>query len=52
MKILIAYDGSPSADFAVDEVVRRPWPAGTEVRLVSVLEHECGPLPPALRLPG
>jgi nucleotide-binding universal stress UspA family protein len=38
MKILIAYDGSRSADEAVDEVVRRPWPASTSVRLVTVLE--------------
>jgi len=38
MKILIAYDGSRSADEAVDEVVRRPWPASTQVRLVTVLE--------------
>src|SRR5262245_7068641 len=39
MRILIAYDGSPSADYAIDEVVRRPWPAGTEVRVVTVLEQ-------------
>ena len=45
MKILIAYDGSPWAEHAVDEVVRRPWPAGSEVRLVSVLEYP-SPVPP------
>ncbi len=39
MKILVAYDGSPSADAAVDEVVRRPWPAGSEIRLVTVIER-------------
>ena len=38
MKILVAYDGSPSADAAVDEVIRRPWPEGSEVRLVTVIE--------------
>ena len=38
MKILIAYDGSPSAEYAVDEVARRPWPAGSAVRIVTVLE--------------
>jgi len=47
MKILIAYDGSPSADYAVDEVVRRPWPPGTAVRLVNVLEATA-PMPPEI----
>ena len=45
MKILIAFDGSPSAEAAVDEVAGRPWPRGTEVRLVTVLERPM-PLPP------
>jgi nucleotide-binding universal stress UspA family protein len=38
MKILIAYDGSRAADEAVEEVVRRPWPEPSQVRLVTVLE--------------
>lgn len=38
MRILIAYDGSSSAEAAVDDVLRRPWPQGTEVRLVTVVE--------------
>jgi nucleotide-binding universal stress UspA family protein len=45
MKILIAFDGSPSAQAAVDEVVGRPWPKGSEVRLVTVLERPL-PVPP------
>jgi nucleotide-binding universal stress UspA family protein len=44
MRILIAYDGSPSADLAVEEVARRPWPPGSAVRLVSVLE-DATPVP-------
>ena len=44
MKILIAYDGSPSAESAAQEILRRPWPAGSEVRLVTVLDR---PYPPA-----
>ena len=44
MRILVAYDGSPSADLAVEEVARRPWPAGSAVRLVSVLE-DATPVP-------
>jgi nucleotide-binding universal stress UspA family protein len=46
MKILIAFDGSPSAEAAVDEVAARPWPKGTEVRLVTVLERPIPALPP------
>jgi len=38
MKILVAYDGSNPAEAAVEEVFRRPWPSGSEVRLVTVIE--------------
>src|SRR5262245_4486233 len=38
MRILIAYDGSPAAFAAVEEAARRPWPAGSQVHLVMVLE--------------
>lgn len=37
MRILLAIDGSPSSNVAVDEVCRRPWPPGSEVRLLTVL---------------
>ena len=47
MRIVIAYDGSPSADLAVDEVIKRPWPVGSAVRLVSVLE-DTAPIPPEI----
>jgi nucleotide-binding universal stress UspA family protein len=45
MRILLAYDASPSAEAAVDEVIRRPWPPGSEVRLVTVVERPL-PVPP------
>ena len=38
MRIIVAYDGSPGSDAALEEVVRRPWPAGTDVRVVAVVE--------------
>lgn len=38
MKILLATDGSPSSAAAVDEIARRPWPADTQVRIISVIE--------------
>lgn len=41
MKILLAVDGSEFSQLAVEEIVRRPWPSGTEVRVLSVVH----PLP-------
>lgn len=38
MKILLAIDGSPCSDTAVEEVARRPWPPDTQVRIISVVE--------------
>jgi nucleotide-binding universal stress UspA family protein len=43
MKILLAVDGSPCSDAAVKEVARRPWPAGSEVRVISVAQFS-GPM--------
>lgn len=37
MKIILAVDGSPGSEAAVDEVCRRPWPLESEVRVVTVL---------------
>jgi nucleotide-binding universal stress UspA family protein len=34
---VIAYDGSKSSERAVDEVLRRAWPAGSEVRVVTAV---------------
>jgi nucleotide-binding universal stress UspA family protein len=42
MRILAATDGSPSSDVALDEIARRPWPAGSELRIVTVVN----PWPP------
>jgi nucleotide-binding universal stress UspA family protein len=37
MKILLAVDGSQFSQAAVEEVIQRPWPSGTEVRVLSVV---------------
>jgi hypothetical protein len=48
MKILIAIDGSECSNVAVEEVAKRPWPADSAVRIISVAET----LPPeVLALP-
>jgi nucleotide-binding universal stress UspA family protein len=38
LRLLVALDGSRHAASALDEVARRHWPAGTEVKLVSVMD--------------
>jgi nucleotide-binding universal stress UspA family protein len=43
MKILLAIDGSACSEVAVSEVAHRPWPADTQVRLISAVEP-AGPL--------
>jgi nucleotide-binding universal stress UspA family protein len=37
MRIVIGVDGSPYSQAAVEEVIARPWPAGTEVRVVTAI---------------
>ena len=46
MKILLAYDGSPGADAAVQELLQGNWPARTQVRIVSVVEWPLALEPP------
>ena len=38
MKILLAIDGSSCSDAAIRDVANKPWPAGSEVKIVSVVE--------------
>ena len=38
MKVLLAVDGSANSNFAIEEVARRPWPAETEVRVITTVE--------------
>jgi len=37
-KVLLATDGSQFSDRAVQSIVDRPWPAGTEVCVLSAVE--------------
>ena len=45
MKVLLAIDGSPHSEAAIAEVARRPWPAGTEVLVLTVI-HATVPVVP------
>ena len=51
MKILVAVDGSPCSDAAVEEVARRPWPEGSSVRVLTAFEPMTPPTPEAWALP-
>jgi nucleotide-binding universal stress UspA family protein len=43
MKILLAIDGSEYSAAAVEEVAARPWPSGTQVRVLSAVERVVPP---------
>jgi nucleotide-binding universal stress UspA family protein len=43
MKILLAVDGSPCSDAAVEEVAKRPWPEGSMIKVLTTYEL---PVPP------
>ncbi|MBI1766476.1 MAG: universal stress protein [Acidobacteria bacterium] len=51
MKILLAVDGSECSNAAVASVAARPWPAGTEIRVLSALELPFVPTPETWALP-
>lgn len=36
MNVLLAIDGSPCSDAAAKEVGNRPWPPGSEIRVITV----------------
>src|SRR4051812_5684140 len=45
MKILLAVDGSTCSETAVKEIARRPWPTGSEVRIITAFEPLVAPVP-------
>jgi nucleotide-binding universal stress UspA family protein len=51
MKILLAVDGSPCSDAAVEEVALRPWPDGSSVKVLTAFELPTPPTPEAWALP-
>ncbi|HEX5888225.1 MAG TPA: universal stress protein [Pyrinomonadaceae bacterium] len=52
MRILLAIDGSPCSDVAVQEVARRPWPAGSLVKVLTTYEIPVPPTPEGWALPA
>jgi len=51
MKILLAVDGSPCSDKAVEEMARRPWPAKSEIKVMTAIELPTPPTPEAWAIP-
>ena len=51
MKILLAVDGSPCSDAAVEEVSRRPWPDGSSIKVLTAFELPAPPTPEGWALP-
>src|SRR5678816_2355206 len=51
MKILLAVDGSPCSDAAVEEVGRRPWPDGSSIKVLTAFELPTPPTPEGWALP-
>lgn len=38
MKILLAVDGSASSDEAIAEIIKRPWPEQSEMKVITAFE--------------
>ena len=51
MKILLAVDGSPCSDVAVEEIGRRPWPKGSSVKVLNAFELPLPATPDGCALP-
>ena len=52
MRVLLAVDGSPYSETAVNEVAARVWPTGTEVQVITAYELPLAPAPETWALPA
>jgi nucleotide-binding universal stress UspA family protein len=48
LRVLVATDGSPCSDRAVQSIAMRPWPSDSEVEVVSVVHTRAPDLPDPL----
>ena len=51
MRIILAIDGSPCSDAAVEEVARRPWPEGSSIKVLTAFEVPTPPTAETWALP-
>jgi nucleotide-binding universal stress UspA family protein len=52
LKVLLAVDGSEGSRCAAESLATRPWPAGTEVRVLSAVELGISALQAAFEIPA
>ena len=52
LKILLAVDGSPGSQHAAESVAARPWPEGTEIRVLSAVELGLSALQASFEIPA
>jgi nucleotide-binding universal stress UspA family protein len=52
VKLLVAVSESEETDFAVREIARRPWPAGTRARVISVMTQDPAAAPQGVPVPS
>jgi nucleotide-binding universal stress UspA family protein len=52
LKVLLAVDGSEGSRHAAESLAARPWPAGTEVRVLSAVELRLSALQAAFEIPA
>jgi len=52
MKILLAVDGSEYSEAAVKQMVKRPWPEGAKVKVISAFEMPVSPTPETWSIPA
>jgi nucleotide-binding universal stress UspA family protein len=52
MRVLLAVDGSPYSEAAVNEVASRIWPDNCEVRVITAYELPLAPAPETWALPA
>lgn len=52
LKVLLAVDGSAAAQCAAESLAARPWPPGTEIRVLSAVELGMSALQGAFEIPS
>lgn len=52
LKVLLAVDGSEGSRHAAESMAARPWPAGTEIRVLSAVEMGLSALQAAFEIPA
>ena len=52
LKVLLAVDGSPASQYAAESLAARPWPTGTEIRVLSAVELGMSALQGAFEIPA